>query len=362
MLKRKQADLPLHTGQAPAWLFKRMTRLAGVLCELITVEFSPGELLSRLADPFWFQAFGCVLGFDWHSSGLTTVTCGAIKEAYKRTNGSLGIHVAGGKGSASRKTPDEIDAIASRNAISAGKNLIYASKISAKVDSSAVQDGYQLYHHCFFFDNEGRWAVVQQGMNDGNRYARRYHWLAETNIDFVNEPHSGIITEKQAQNVLNMTAEQSEQAREKVVEISNEKPERIIDDFVTEDNLFCPAHHDVRLNPIEANNLRKIMQKINEHQPQNFETLLSIKGVGPKTIRSLVLIAELLYKTPVSRCDPAKYSFAHGGKDGHPFPVDRKLYDSNIAFLENLLLRAKFNPNEKDNALRRLQKWAKHIC
>ncbi len=358
MIRHKQADLPLHGGQAPAWLFKRMTRLAGILCEFISIEFSPEELLYRLADPIWFQAFGCVLGFDWHSSGLTTVTCGAIKEAYKRRGNSLGIHVAGGKGSVSRKTPEEIDRIASDNAIAVGSKLIYASKISAKVDSSAVQDGYQLYHHCFFFDDAGRWAVVQQGMNEDTRYARRYHWFAENsiNVNFVNEPHTGIITDKCVENVLNMIARKSAEARRRVVDISKEKPEMIIDDFVTEGNLFFPAHHDIRLNPVEANNLRKIMRKINENQPESFEELLGIKGVGAKTIRSLALIAELLYNTPVSRSDPARYSFAHGGKDGHPFPVDRQLYDNNIAFLEDVLLRAKFNPNEKDNALRRLQR------
>ncbi len=361
MIKRKQADLPLHGGQAPAWLFKRMTRLAGILCELIVSEFGSKELLARLSDPFWFQALGCILGFDWHSSGLTTVTCGAIKEAYKRTNGKLGIYVAGGKGGVSRKTPQEIDSIADKNSISLGDKLIYASKLSAKVDSSAVQDGYQLYHHCFFFDDAGRWTVVQQGMNENNRYARRYHWFADTdmNIDFVDEPHSGIITEAQAKNVLNLVAKESNEARNKVVEISKEKPSAIINDFLTEDNLFLPAHHNVKLNPKEANNLIRIMQKINEHRPENFEKLLGIKGVGPKTIRSLVLIAELLYQTPVSHSDPAKYSFAHGGKDGHPFPVDRKLYDNNISFLEHILLRAKFNPNEKDNALKRLQRWIK---
>ena len=357
MIRYKQADLPLHGGQAPAWLFKKMIRLAGVLCEIIVVEFGSKELLERLADPFWFQAFGCVLGFDWHSSGLTTVTCGAVKEAYKRMGDDLGIYVAGGKGGVSRKTPSEISEIASRRSISVGERLIYASKLSAKVDSSAVQDGYQLYHHCFFFDDAGRWAVVQQGMNENNRYARRYHWFAQGNIDFVNEPHSGIITDRQIKDVLNMVASDSDKAREKAVEISKEDPEKILDGIVAEDNLFMPAHHEVKLGGLEANQLRKMMYKIRESQPANFEQMLGLRGVGPKTIRSLALIAELVYNTPVSHNDPAKFSFAHGGKDGHPFPVERKLYDDNIAFLEEILLRAKFNPNEKDNALRRLQRY-----
>jgi uncharacterized protein len=359
MLRRSQADLPLHTGQAPGWLFGRMVRLAGSVCQLIVIDYGPEELLQRLADPYWFQAFGCVLGFDWHSSGLTTVTCGAVKEAYKKIGPDLGIHVAGGKGGVSRRTPHEIEAVAQARAITEGNRLIYSSKLSAKVDSAAVQDGYQLYHHCFFFDDRGRWAVVQQGMNDANRYARRYHWFADQPIDFVDEPHRGIITDKPAAAVLNMVARESAPARATVVDMLKDHPERLLDQVTPGESLFMPAHHHVALAPQEARQLEKILRAWSETPPVNFEQMLGCPGVGPKTVRSLALIAELVYNTPPSRRDPARYSFAHGGKDGFPFPVDRNLYDRNNALLESVVRRAKIAPAEKDHALKRLQTWLK---
>ncbi len=358
MVMRKSADLPLHGGSAPPWLFKRMTRLAGLICELIVIDYGPKELLKKLSDPIWFQAFGCVLGFDWHSSGLTTVTCGAIKEAYRKTSGAIGIHIAGGKGGTSRKTPQEISEIADRFALNFGEKLIYASKLSAKVDSACLQDGYNLYHHCFLFDGEGNWTVIQQGMNEQNRYARRYHWFAEAlDKDFVNEPHSGIITSRRMEDILNMVARESANAREVIVEFIKDKPDKVIDELTGEDILFLPAHHNVKLSTRDAHRLRDLMMKINQTPPEDFEKLIGFPGVGPSTVRALALIAELVYQTPVSSTDPARFSFAHGGKDGHPFPVDRNLYDRDIAILEDVVRKAKISPNDKDHALRRLQLW-----
>lgn len=363
MLRKSIANLPLHAGQAPRWLFQRMERLAGAIIELSVIEFGPAEMLQRLADPFWFQAFGCILGFDWHSSGLTTVTCGAMKQAYKRIGPQMGIHVAGGKGGASRKTPSEIADIADRRAITSGESLIYASRLSAKVDSAALQDGYQLYHHCFFFDDAGTWTVVQQGMNDANGYARRYHWFAERRIDFVNEPHAGIITDSRSASVLNMVAEDAQAARAAVVEITGEDPKRILAEVPLEDNLFMPKRHEVVLAPGELRQLEKVLTAAQEMEIgigiDKFEQILGLKNVGPTTVRALALLAELIYDAPASRRDPAKYSFAHGGKDGFPFPVDRELYDRNIGTLEQTVQRARINPNEKDQALRRLQRWLK---
>ncbi len=359
MLRRSQTDLPLHGGDAPAWLFGRMVRLAGSICQLVVMDYGPEELLKRLADPYWFQAFGCVLGFDWHSSGLTTVTCGAIKEAYRKIGREMGIHAAGGKGGVSRKTPQEIETIAQARSITTGPQLIYSSKLSAKVDSAAVQDGYQLYHHCFFFDDRGNWAVVQQGMNDTNHYARRYHWFADQPLDFVNEPHSGIITDQTGRDVLNMVAQESSKARTTIADMLKDRPERMLKEVAAGESLFMPAHHPVVLAPAEMKQLEKILQSFDQTPPGNFEQILGRPGVGPKTVRSLALIAELVYNVPVSRRDPARFSFTHGGKDGFPFPVDRTLYDQNNAMLERMIRRAKIAPNEKDNALKRLQGWLK---
>jgi len=334
-----------------------MERLAGAILELIVVDFGPVEVLRRLADPYWFQAFGCVLGFDWHSSGVTTVTCGAIKQAYRRIGPGLGVHVAGGKGAESRKTPGEIAAIADRQAISVGDDLIHASRLAAKVDTAALQDGYQLYHHTFFFADGGQWAVVQQGMNETSRYARRYHWLADATIDFVNEPHAGIITESAGQGVLNLVAAESDRARAACVRLCREDIVRVLAEVPVTESLFLPPGHPVHLPAAEAARLAKLFRGVDTRGVQDFTDLLGMAQVGPKTIRSLALIAEVIYGAVPSRRDPATYSFAHGGKDGHPFPVDRRLYDENIARLERAVDRARVAPLEKDQALRRLQQW-----
>jgi len=360
-MKRSVAHLPLHGGKAPAWLFRRMHRMAGAITRMIVAEYGPGEMLERLADPAWFQAFGCVLGFDWHSSGLTTVTCGALKEAYRTCGADLGIHVAGGKGGTSRKTPDEIAAVSDRRAL-AGDRLIYASKMAAKVDSAAVQDGYELYAHSFFFADDGKWCVVQQGMSDATGYARRYHWLSRGDLDFVCEPHQGIESQGgpgEPSCLLNMVAAEADASRTASVQVARLDPERVLREVQAGPSLFLPRHHAVRTADIEPKRLSRILRVLCEHAPADFERLLGVPGVGGKTVRSLALIAELIYDAPACRRDPATFSYAHGGKDGHPFPVDRATYDRNIGILESALRRAQVAPNEKDRSLRRLARLVK---
>lgn len=366
-MRRRIADLPLHTGKAPPWLFERMHRLAGSVIQLIVADRGPDEMLRRLADPLWFQAFGCTLGFDWHSSGLTTVTCGAVKEAYRRMGKDLGIHVAGGKGGVSRKTPGEITTVADREGLD-GDRLVHASRMSAKVDSSAVQDGFQIYTHHFFYSQANDWCVVQQGMNDVSGYARRYHWLGSTLRDFVCEPHAAVASPPAAEAdlLVNMTAAQAGSSRERSVELARLQPERLLREITLGPSLFLPAHHDVRHADINPGRLSRTLRLAYESQPGDFEALLGVPGVGPATVRSLALLAELIYGEPLSRQDvtrrwtprdPATFSYAHGGKDGHPFPVDRSAYDGSIALLESAVRRARLDPTGKDQALYRLSAW-----
>jgi len=354
-MKTGIAHLPLHHGRAPAWLFSRMKRLAAEISSIIVWEHGTDDFLSRLSDPFWFQAFGCVLGFDWHSSGLTTTVCGALKEGLRQRSRELGLFICGGKGAASRKTPREIMEIGDARLVSADPaRLVYSSRMSAKVDSTALQDGYQLYHHCFVFDREGRWAVIQQGMNIDTRWARRYHWLGSAVKDFVCEPHSAICCEHRSE-VLNMVARESEGCRKVSAALVGEEPGKVVADFEKARQLKMPLRHSVSLQDIQSKNLRKIMEKTYEQMPPNFEALIGIEGVGPKTVRALSLISELLYGAPASIRDPARFSFAHGGKDGHPYPVNRQEYDKSIQILADAINRAKIERTEKLEAMRRLK-------
>jgi len=350
------ANLPLHYGKAPKWLFDRMTKLAREITIAITTEYGPEEVLRRLSDPFWFQAFGCVLGYDWHSSGVTTTVCGALKEGIKGLETDLGLFVAGGKGRTSRKTPSEIESAGHLIKVDPS-SLVYASRMSAKVDSSAVQDGYQLYHHVFIFTRDGSWSVVQQGMNEANRYARRYHWLGEKVTDFVCEPHTAICTEAKAKT-LNLVAVESEAARLTIPRVArDEKPEKLVDELKKLKTLDLPARHQIDLEDVHPDRLYKTLLITYDKQPDNFETLLGLEGVGAKTLRALSLISELIYDVPVSLRDPARYSFAHGGKDGFPYPVDRENYDKSIEILHRALEKARLGTNDKISAFKRLRAW-----
>lgn len=356
--------------------------MAGAITMAIVEEFGPEEVLDRLSDPWWFQAFGCVLGFDWHSSGVTTVTCGAMKEAYKECGKDLGIIVTGGKGGTSRKTPAEIETASSAFGIDSGEKLVYASKMSAKVDSAAVQDGFNLYQHNMFFTPNGKWCVIQQGMNGESQWARRYHWLGKNVDDFVCEPHHAIenlsqktIPEKRdSQILLNMVAREAEKNRSSSAELVCEHPDEILEEIklcTQGPTLFAPAHHRVLSKDVNLPRIKKLILETHEKQPENFETLLGLPGVGPAAIRSLSLIAEIIYQAPPSYRDPAEqddtkekcveeqrkwadYSYAHGGKDGTPFPVDRELYDRNISVLSDAIKKARLGSNEKMNALKKL--------
>jgi hypothetical protein len=348
------AHLPLHGGKAPRYLFERMVRLARELSRVIIEEYGTLELMRKLSDPFWFQAFGCVLGYDWHSSGVTTVVCGALKEAWKPISKETGLFIAGGKGATSRKTPSEIEALAPEIKVSPS-GLVYASRMSAKVDNNALQDGYQIYHHSFIFDREGRWSVVQQGMNEKNGWARRYHWLSESVANFVDEPHAAIITSATTQP-LNMVAHESEAARNASATLALEKPWKNLQELKKLQHLELPSHHEVLIKEINPDRIATTLESAYQAQPQNFEQLLGAKNVGPKTIRALALLSEIVYGAKPSFSDPARFSFAHGGKDGHPYPVDRKTYDQSIQILHDAVERAKVGDKEKLEAIKRLKK------
>jgi len=355
-MKTGVAHLPLHHGRAPSWLFQRMKSLAREVTSLIIDSYGAEEMLWRLSDPFWFQAFGCVLGFDWHSSGVTTTACGALKEGIKGMERELGFFIAGGKGKTSRKTPLEIEEVCNQNALN-GAPLVYSSRMSAKVDSAAVQDGYQIYHHTFFFTRSGEWAVVQQGMNEESRYARRYHWFSQGVKDFVCEPHWAVCCD-QTKGGLNLVAQESERTRQSMIELSYEKPDFLVSEGRKINELSLPRAHPVPMELIRIERLDRSFKQIYEYSPNTFEELLGIKGVGPKSLRALSLISELVHGVKPSFKDPARFSFAHGGKDGHPYPVDRKVYDQTIQVLRDAVEKAKVGDREKMEAIRRLGNFA----
>ena len=316
-------------------------------------EYGAREVLRRLADPFWFLAFGCVLGFDWHSSGVTTTVTGAVKEGIKGIDHELGFFATGGKGATSRRTPAQVTEICER----LGRDpepLVYASKTAAKVDNAAVQDGYQLYHHAFFFTASGEWAVVQQGMSDATRMARRYHWLSEHVASFVEEPHEAVCCDAQTET-LNLVATESEGVRHGSVELAKLPPEKVLREAAKVPALAMPVRHTLFPEmDVPDRHLHKILTKTYERAPESFEQLLGIEGVGPKTLRALSLTSELLHGTSASMRDPARFAFAHGGKDGTPFPVDRATYDKSIEILGLAINKAKVDRSEKVAAFRRL--------
>lgn len=350
------AQLPLHGGKAPRYLFERMVPLSREIITFVAREFGREEVLRRLSDPYWFQAFGCVLGFDWHSSGLTTTVCGALKEGLRDVGAELGIFVAGGKGATSRKTPAEVTATCEQLGRDPGP-LVYASRISAKVDNSAVQDGYQLYHHSFVFTEKGQWCIVQQGMSDQTSMARRYHWLSDNVQDYVNEPHAAICCDTVAPT-LNLVAAESAEVRSASALLAGQKPDLTLDALGHLPSLDMPRRHQVSASDINPQYLAKVLLRTYERAPADFESLLSIEGVGAKTLRALALTSELIYGTRASHDDPARFSFAHGGKDGTPYPVDRQTYDKTIEVMHQALDGARIDRNEKLHAFRRLAAWA----
>ncbi|NOZ63540.1 MAG: DUF763 domain-containing protein [Caldiserica bacterium] len=348
------ANLPLHYGRAPSWLFEKMVRLSREVIYLLVQERGRGEFLKKISDPVWFQAFGCALGFDWHSSGLTTTVCGAIKESLKDIGKELGVFAAGGKGKTALSTPKQINSIGERFALScACEELVQASRITAKVDNSCLQDGFQLYHHTFLFTREGDWCVIQQGMNPGRGWARRYHWLSKKNIDFVNEPHQGIISSWKGE-IFNLVAEESDGARETITSLLQEDPERLMKDFKKIREFTLPSHHHIEGIWVDEKKLQKVILRVHAKNPSDFTQVISIKGMGAKSLRALALISELIYGEKVSRRDPARYSFAHGGKDGYPYPVDKKTYEESIYFLREAVSKAKAGRKEKLEAFRQL--------
>ena len=347
------ASLPLHTGKAPPWLFSRMTVLSREIITYLVAEHGSAEVLRRLSDPFWFQAFGCVLGFDWHSSGVTTTVCGAVKEGLRGLDAEIGVFAAGGKGGTSRKTPAQVAEACER----IGRDpapLVYASRTAAKVDSAAVQDGYQLYHHAFFFTTAGEWCVVQQGMSDATRMARRYHWLSEGLTSFVEEPHEAVCCDTKGET-LNLVADESAGVRSGSVELAVQSPERTLREMAKIPELAMPVRHTLFPEmDVGDRHFQKILTRTYERAPENFEQLLGIEGVGPKTLRALSLASELVHGTSASMRDPARFAFAHGGKDGTPFPVDRETYDKTIEVLGLAINRATVARTEKVAAFRRL--------
>ena len=359
------AHLPLHSGRAPAWLFSRMTRLAREIAIHIVAHQGAPELLRRLSDPFWFQAFGCVLGFDWHSSGVTTTVTGALKEGLKGIEHDVGVFAQGGKGATSRKTPLEIREQCERLSIDP-QPLVYASRMAAKVDSAAVQDGYQLYHHAFFFTASQDWCVVQQGMSDESRMARRYHWLSESLRSFVNEPHEAICSDARG-DTLNLVSAEHETLRVRSVELAA-APDAVMEvvaragdhlPFADLPTLDLPRRHALLLQDLDPRRLHTTLLSTYERAPSNFETLLGLEGVGPRTLRALALVSEVIYGTPASTRDPARFAYAHGGKDGIPFPVDRATYDRTIDTLHRAMAHAQIDRSDKADALKRLSRFAR---
>jgi hypothetical protein len=354
MARVGSATLPLHGGKAPRWLFDRMTRLAPEIAEAIIIEHGRSAFLQRLSDPYWFQAFGCVLGFDWHSSGVTTTVCGALKLGLAPRSHALGLYVAGGKGKASRQTPAELINIGARTGLD-GDRLAYTSRMAAKVDSAAVQDGFGIYHHTFLVASDGEWAVVQQGMRDNDSTARRYHWLGARVSDFVNEPHAAIASDVRDQVVLNMVAGDSSSARTASTEFARVEPRLVDREIAKVITLALPSRHwvDVKKD-INPTHLRKVLLATYETAPANYEQLLATPGVGPAAVRALALVADVVYGAPASVRDPARFSFAHGGKDGHPYPVNRAVYDNTVEWLRNAVSKARIGNSERLDALRRL--------
>ncbi|MBO5825755.1 MAG: DUF763 domain-containing protein [Treponema sp.] len=403
------ADLPLHTGTVPRWLADRMMVLGTLIVESLVENFGVDEVLVRLSDPLWFQSLGAVMGMDWHSSGITTSVMYALKRGLNARAKELGIYVCGGRGKYSRLTPDELTNIAMKEGLN-GIELVNNSKLCAKVDNNAIQDGFQLYQHNFIVTKTGNWAVVQQGMNASSKTARRYHWCSASLPSFIENPHTGVVGENRGK-ILNLTDEKADSTRNSILEISRESPQKVIDEiisiskepsqiilmqggsvtpiksnqvvqgelFAEEDlpapsnyqnkiiydspkrSIIMPVHHEVRAEDVDLKRLGAVLATAYENQNDTFEKLLLTKGLGPRTLQSLTLVSEVIYGTPSRFTDPARFSFAHGGKDGHPFPVPLKIYDESIRVLRDSIEKSKLGYKDKSDCIKRLHQTAQNI-
>ncbi len=369
------ADLPLHGGRVPAWLAQRMARLGAVICQAIVLEYGRDELLRRLAHPFWFQSFGAVMGMDWHSSGITTSVIGALKRGLQPLERELGLHVCGGRGRHSRRTPDELVSIGNRVGFD-GAALARASRLVAKVDSAAVQDGFELYLHGFIVADDGRWVVVQQGMKGDAGQARRYHWQSEGLGSFIEQPHTAIDGTSQG-TIVNLTDRRAERSRSAQLELLAEMgPDGIVREVRLIEaravptaepdqpflpHLVMPAHHEVRASDVMLRRLHGSLAAAADRGPDDFAELLLVPGVGARTVRALAQVAEVVHGAPHRFADPARFAMAHGGKDGHPFPVPLKVYDETIGVLKRAVAKAKLGNEETLGAIRRLDEKARWL-
>jgi len=352
------ADLPLHGGRVPPWLAERMTLLGTGICEAVLYQYGTSELLSRLSDPFWFQALGCVMGMDWHSSGITTSVMGALKRGLNPRAHELGIYVCGGRGRHSRKTPDELRAVAERANLN-GEELARNSRLTARIDNNAIADGFQLYLHSFVVSSSGEWTVVQQGMNDASGLARRYHWHSASVRDFISEPHTAIVGDSVIEgDIMNLVEHRAKPAQKALLEVAHDHPERTLQEAR---KLSMPRHHDVRAYNLDLKRLGAVLAVAYERDLRDFASLLLLENLGPRTLQSLALIAEVVHGTPTRFADPARFSFAHGGKDGHPFPVPLKTYDESLSVLRRSLDAAKVGRSEKLDGFARLDRFVRNI-
>ncbi|HEX6164005.1 MAG TPA: DUF763 domain-containing protein [Vicinamibacterales bacterium] len=350
------ADLPLHGGRVPQWLATRMTTLGTAISESVLHHYGSSALLSRLSDPFWFQALGSVMGMDWHSSGITTSVLGALKRGLNPRAHELGIYICGGRGRHSRNTPAELMTIADRTGLD-GHALVRTSRLAAKVDNNAIVDGFQIYLHGFILAKNGEWAIVQQGMNEGTRLARRYHWHSATVKDFTCEPHNAIVGENHGV-IQNLVDQRAGPAQRALLEVANDHPQRTLTEVM---KMRMPMHHDVRAKDVDLKRLGAVLAVSHDRKLRDFASLLLMENVGPRTLQTLAMIAEVIHGTPTRFADPARFSFALGGKDRHPFPVPLKTYDESIAVLRRSLDAAKVGDTDKIDGMKRLEKFVRAV-
>jgi hypothetical protein len=350
------ADLPLHGGRVPAWLADRMTTLGTAIVEAILLQYGHSELLSRLADPFWFQALGSVMGMDWHSSGITTSVMGALKRGLSPRADELGIYICGGRGRHSRATPDELRTIAERRSLD-GDELVRTSRLTARIDNNAIADGFQIYLHTLIFSTRGEWTVVQQGMNEANKMARRYHWHSTSVRDFTSAPHTGIVGEYQGM-IMNLVDAAARNAQDALLAIARENPDVTLRNVR---QLLLPRRHEVRVQDVDLKRLGSVLTMAYEREFRDFASLLLLEHLGPRTLQSLALIAEVIHGAPTRFSDPARFSFSLGGKDRHPFPVPLKTYDESISVLRVSLDAARLGDKEKLDGFRRLENFTRTI-